>query len=140
VLYALLGAVAYDLRDFSERVRRRSYYPSYSSVARIIAASTAGAIISLFNDFGQSIALSPLALAFLVGYGVEAFSPSWISYSRFLTPAPMPTPVRRSIPLRNPMPLPAPLQPAEHPRRAARQWEWAEQIKLTEAPHQRATL
>jgi hypothetical protein len=73
VFYALLGAMAYDLRDFSERVRRRSYHPSYSSVARMIAASTAGAIISLFNNFGQSVALSPLALAFLVGYGVEAF-------------------------------------------------------------------
>jgi hypothetical protein len=73
VLYAFLGAMAYDLRDFSDRVRRRLYYPSYSQAARLIVASTAGAIISLFNYFSQSIALSPVALAFLVGYGVEAF-------------------------------------------------------------------
>ena len=74
VLYALLGAYAYNLRDFSERVKRRTYHPSsYANSARTIAAMTAGAIISLFNNFGQAAALSPLAVAFLVGYGVEVF-------------------------------------------------------------------
>lgn len=74
VLYALLGAYAYNLRDFSERVKRRTYHPSsYANSARTIAAMTAGAIISLFNNFGQVEALSPLAVAFLVGYGVEVF-------------------------------------------------------------------
>jgi hypothetical protein len=74
VLYALLGATAYNLRDFSERVRRRSYHPSSSAnTARTIAAITAGAIIGLFNNFSQGIALPPLAIAFLVGYGVEGF-------------------------------------------------------------------
>jgi hypothetical protein len=74
VLYALLGAYAYNLRDFSERVKRRTYHPSsYANSARTIVAMTAGAIISVFNNFGQAAALSPLALAFLVGYGVEVF-------------------------------------------------------------------
>ncbi|MEO8715272.1 MAG: hypothetical protein ABI369_09690, partial [Acetobacteraceae bacterium] len=74
VLYALLGAFAYNLRDFSERVKHHSYHPSsYANTARTIAAMTVGAIISLFNIFSQSAALQPLALAFLVGYGVEAF-------------------------------------------------------------------
>ena len=74
VLYALLGAFAFTLRDFSERVKRRTYLSSsYANTARTIAAMTAGAIISLFSNIGQGLSLSPLALAFLVGYGVEAF-------------------------------------------------------------------
>lgn len=74
VLYALLGAFAFTLRDFSERVKRRTYLStSYANTARTIAAMTAGAIIGLFSNMGQGLSLSPLALAFLVGYGVEAF-------------------------------------------------------------------
>jgi hypothetical protein len=42
-------------------------------MARNIAAVTAGAIISLFANFTQGSPLSPLAAAFLVGYGVEIF-------------------------------------------------------------------
>ncbi|MDQ2802894.1 MAG: hypothetical protein M3Y41_09495 [Pseudomonadota bacterium] len=74
VLYALLGAYAYNLRDFSEHVKQHTYHPSsYVITARTVAAATAGAIISLFNSFGQGAALPPLAIAFLVGYGVEGF-------------------------------------------------------------------
>jgi hypothetical protein len=74
VLYALLGASAFAMRDFSERVKQRTLHPSScGNTARTIAAMTAGAIISLFGTLGQGLSLSPLALAFLVGYGVEAF-------------------------------------------------------------------
>jgi hypothetical protein len=74
VLYALLGACAYNLRDFSTRVKRRTYHPSsYANTARTIAAMTVGTIISLFNVFNNNTALQPLAVAFLAGYGVEAF-------------------------------------------------------------------
>jgi hypothetical protein len=74
VLYALLGALAFNLRDFSQRVARHTYHPSsYANTARTIAAITIGAIISLFNIFNRDTALQPLALAFLAGYGVEAF-------------------------------------------------------------------
>jgi hypothetical protein len=74
VFYALLGASAFTMRDFSERVKRRTLHPSScGNTARTIAAMTAGAIISLFGSLGQGLSLSPLALAFLVGYGVEAF-------------------------------------------------------------------
>jgi len=74
VLYSLLGACAFTMRDFSERVKRRTLHSaSYCNTARTIAAMTAGAIISLFGSLGQGLSLSPLALAFLVGYGVEAF-------------------------------------------------------------------
>ena len=73
VLFALLGAFAFNLRDYTRRVKTRTYHPSYVNSARIIVAVIAGAIISLFNNFTQGMNLSPLAVAFLVGYGVEIF-------------------------------------------------------------------
>jgi hypothetical protein len=73
VLYAVLGAFAYQIRLFTQQVRTRSFEPSRANAARIIAAVVAGSIVSLFNGFTQTAALSPLAIAFLVGYGVEIF-------------------------------------------------------------------
>jgi len=73
VAYALLGAMAFRLRSFSETIRKKTYHPSYADSARLIAAVIAGAIISLFNSFTQGVSLPPLAIAFLVGYGVEIF-------------------------------------------------------------------
>ena len=73
IVYALLGAMAFRLRTFVDTMRKRTYHPSYADSARLIAAVIAGAIISLFNGFTQGISISPLAVAFLVGYGVEIF-------------------------------------------------------------------
>jgi hypothetical protein len=74
VLYALLGAFAYTLRDYNDRMKRQTFLKSrQGNMARTIAALTAGAIISLFNNFSQGTPLQPLAVAFLVGYGVEIF-------------------------------------------------------------------
>jgi hypothetical protein len=74
VLYALLGACAYNLRDFSARVKRHTYdASSYANTARTIAALTIGTIISLFNVFNRDSLLQPFAVAFLAGYGVEVF-------------------------------------------------------------------
>lgn len=72
IFYALLGGFAYRLRLFSETIRRKTYHPSFSDSARMITAVIAGAIAGLFNP-AQGAALSPLATAFLVGYGVELF-------------------------------------------------------------------
>jgi hypothetical protein len=72
IVYALLGAYAFRLRLFSETIRKRTYHPSFSDSARMITAVIAGAIAGLFNP-AQGLALSPLATAFLVGYGVELF-------------------------------------------------------------------
>ena len=71
VLFALLGAFAFNLRDYTSRVKTRTYHPSYVNSARIIVAVIAGAIISFFNGFTQGLNL--LAASFLVGYGVEIF-------------------------------------------------------------------
>ena len=71
VLFALLGAFAYNLRDYSNRVRSRTYHRSYVEAARIIVSLIAGAMIGYFGTFAAGLNL--LAAAFLVGYGVEIF-------------------------------------------------------------------
>jgi hypothetical protein len=68
----LLGAYAFRLRLFGETLRKRTFHPSYADSARMITAVIAGAISGLFNP-AQGLSLSPLAVAFLVGYGVELF-------------------------------------------------------------------
>ena len=72
IAYALLGAFAFRLRLFADTIRKRTFHPSFADSARLITSVIAGAIIGLFNP-AQSMALSPLATAFLVGYGVEFF-------------------------------------------------------------------
>ena len=72
IAYAGLGAYAFLLRSFSETIRKRTYHPSFSDSARMITAIIAGAIVGLFKP-AQGLALSPLAIAFLAGYGVELF-------------------------------------------------------------------
>jgi hypothetical protein len=73
ILYALLGACAYGLRALSEQTTARTYRPSYAALARIVIAMIAGLVVGLFNNFTQGVSLSPLAIAFLVGYAVEVF-------------------------------------------------------------------
>ncbi len=72
ILYAWLGAYAWRLRQFGETIRLKTYHPSFADSARMITAIIAGAIVGLFNP-NQGVSLSPLATAFLVGYGVELF-------------------------------------------------------------------
>jgi hypothetical protein len=72
IFYALLGAYAYRLRLFGETIRKRTYHPSFADSARMITAVIAGAIVSLFYP-AQGASFSPLATAFLIGYGVELF-------------------------------------------------------------------
>ena len=72
ICYALLGAMAFQLRYFAELIRRRSYHFSFAEPARLVTAIIAGAICGLFNP-AKGLNLSPLAIAFLVGYSVEVF-------------------------------------------------------------------
>ncbi|HXA23093.1 MAG TPA: hypothetical protein VNW90_12400 [Acetobacteraceae bacterium] len=75
VLYALLGACAYLLRVFSDQIAARTFAPTYATPARFVIAAIGGAIVGLFNNFsvGQTATLSPLAIAFLVGYAADIF-------------------------------------------------------------------
>jgi hypothetical protein len=74
VLYALLGACAAVLRAFTLQVSTRTFAPSYATPARFYIAGIGGGVIGLFNNvFGEHVSISPLALAFLVGYATDIF-------------------------------------------------------------------
>jgi hypothetical protein len=74
-LYALLGTCAYLLRSVKRHIRNRTFKPSYANFARFIIAGIGGAVVGLFNNFSvtQGATISPLAIAFLVGYAVDVF-------------------------------------------------------------------
>jgi hypothetical protein len=75
VLYALLGTCAYLLRTFEDQMSNRTFTPSAANSARFLIAAIGGAVVGLFNNIaitGQA-SLSPLAIAFLVGYAVDVF-------------------------------------------------------------------
>ena len=88
VLYALLGAFAFNLRDFSDRVTKRTYHASsYANTARTVAAMTVGVISVCSEHLQPGCPAQPLALACLEqDYGVEVlnslhFSPHYSSRS-----------------------------------------------------------
>ena len=74
-LYAMLGACAYLLRLFSEQIRACTFTPSTTDGARFIIAAIGGGAVGLFSSFtpGEVTSLSPLAIAFLVGYATDIF-------------------------------------------------------------------
>jgi hypothetical protein len=76
VLYALLGTCAYLLRRFEEELRTMTFTPSSrANWARFLIAGIGGAVVGLFGNFNitQGASISPLAIAFLVGYAVDVF-------------------------------------------------------------------
>ena len=75
VLYALLGACAYLLRSFDEELKAKTFIPSRSNWARFLIAGIGGAVVGLFGNFTitQGASISPLAIAFLVGYAADVF-------------------------------------------------------------------
>jgi hypothetical protein len=73
-IYALLGAFLYGFRMYSRLIRRKEFLPSAAHSARYFIAAIAGLVVGLFGSLlPKSMALPPLAMAFLVGYAVEAF-------------------------------------------------------------------
>jgi hypothetical protein len=73
-VYALLGAFLYGFRYYSGLIRRKEYLPSAAHSARYFIAAIAGLVVGLFGSLlPKSLSLPPLAVAFLVGYAVEAF-------------------------------------------------------------------
>ena len=74
VVYALLGAFLYGFRLYSRLIRRKEYLESAAHSARYFIAAIAGLVIGLFGSLlPKNLALPPLAVAFLMGYAVEAF-------------------------------------------------------------------
>jgi hypothetical protein len=75
MLYAVLGACAFLLRSFEEQIRTRTFTAGDKHVARFLIAAIGGLIVGLFSNvnFAQGATLSPLAIAFLVGYAIDIF-------------------------------------------------------------------
>ncbi len=73
-VYALLGAFLYGFRLYARLIRRKTYLRTAVRSARFYIAAIAGLVVGLFGSLlPKNLALSPLAVAFLVGYAVEAF-------------------------------------------------------------------
>jgi hypothetical protein len=70
-----LGTCAYLFRSFKLHIRQKTYIHFYANFARFIIAAIGGAVVGLFNNFSvtQGANISPLAIAFLVGYAVDVF-------------------------------------------------------------------
>jgi hypothetical protein len=76
VLYALLGTCAYLLRSFEEDVRHKTFTSSSRATsAHFLVAVIGGTVVGLFGNFNitDGASISPLAIAFLVGYAVDVF-------------------------------------------------------------------
>jgi len=74
VLYALFGTCAYLLRLFEKQMNTRTFIQSPAYAARFFVAVIGGTVVGLFNyTITQGVSISPLAIAFLVGYAVDVF-------------------------------------------------------------------
>ncbi len=75
ILYAVLGTCAYLLRSYEQQISARTYTHSAANSARFMIAAIGGTVVGLFNNFSitQGVSISPLAIAFLVGYAVDVF-------------------------------------------------------------------
>jgi xanthosine utilization system XapX-like protein len=73
-VYALLGATLFGLRHYAKLIEQKAYSSSSANSARYFIALIAGVVVGLFGSLlPESPSLPPLAIAFLVGYAVEAF-------------------------------------------------------------------
>jgi hypothetical protein len=78
VLYALLGSLAFILRDLSEQSVSKTFHPTHGRFVnrvRLVVAVIIGTVIGLFDNFWKdSVAsASPLAIAFVAGYAANTF-------------------------------------------------------------------
>jgi hypothetical protein len=74
ILFGTIGAVAFIIRSTSDQIRDSTFSTTspIRNVMRVALGALAGVVIGLFSDLSTRLSLSPLALAFLSGYGVEA--------------------------------------------------------------------
>jgi hypothetical protein len=78
VLYAVLGSLAFILRDLSEQSVSKTYHPArgrFINRVRLVVAVIVGTVIGLFDDFWHDsvVSASPLAIAFIGGYAANTF-------------------------------------------------------------------
>lgn len=74
ILFGTIGAVAYVIRTISDQIRTSTFATNSPTrhFMRTALGGMAGLVVGLFGDLSTKLSLSPLAVAFLAGYGVEA--------------------------------------------------------------------
>jgi hypothetical protein len=74
VLYALFGTCVRFLRNYEQQITSRTFLRSSFDSGHLLIAGMCGMVVGLFNfTVSQGASLPPLAIAFLVGYGVDMF-------------------------------------------------------------------
>jgi uncharacterized membrane protein len=70
----MIGAVAFVIRTISDQIKTTTFSQNSPSrhLMRVALGALAGMVVGLFNGLSGQLNLSPLAVAFLAGYGVEA--------------------------------------------------------------------
>jgi hypothetical protein len=73
VLFGTIGAVAFVIRSISDQIKSSTFSQNspVRHLLRVGLGGLAGAVVGLFNNLSPQLSLSPLAIAFLAGYGVE---------------------------------------------------------------------
>ena len=74
ILFGTIGAIAYVIRSISDQIRTSTFATNspIRHLMRTALGAMVGLVVGLFSDLSTKFSLSPLAVAFLAGYGVEA--------------------------------------------------------------------
>jgi hypothetical protein len=74
LLFGVIGAIGYVVRSISDEITATTFSPTAPTryLMRVTLGALAGVVVGFFTNISAGISLSPLALAFLAGYGVEA--------------------------------------------------------------------
>jgi len=77
-LYAVLGSLAFILRDLSEQSVGKTFHPTHGRFVnrvRLVIAVIIGTVIGLFDNLWHDsvVSASPLAIAFVGGYAANTF-------------------------------------------------------------------
>jgi hypothetical protein len=75
LLFGIIGAIAYVVRTISNEISTSTFSRTSPTrhLMRVTLGALSGVVVGFFTNLANQVALSPLALAFLAGYGVEAF-------------------------------------------------------------------
>ncbi len=74
ILYAMFGTCVRFLRNYEQQIATRTFLRSSFDYGHLLIAGMCGMVVGLFNiTISQGLSISPLAIAFLVGYGVDMF-------------------------------------------------------------------
>jgi uncharacterized membrane protein len=74
LLFGVIGAIAYVVRSISNEISNTTFSRTSPTrhLMRVTLGALAGVVVGFFTNLTSQFSLSPLALAFLAGYGVEA--------------------------------------------------------------------